>query len=85
MADEFESYSVGRESPAEGHLAITPSDTPLTDIPKAIYVGGAGTLVMQDKNAVDVTYTVLAGAIIPFRPTIIKAASTATGIVAWYE
>lgn len=62
-------------------FAITPADSALATVPDAVYVGGAGTVVARGSNATDATFTVAAGAILPIRPTQIRAASTATGIV----
>ena len=70
--------------PANKHFAITPADTDLAVVPRAIYVGVAGTLVLRDVAGVDVTYTAVAGSIIPFRAIRVGAASTATGIIGLY-
>lgn len=69
--------------------AITPSDS--TDyltgagfLPKALYVGGAGNVVVRDwgdQNTLTFT-AVPAGTILPIRPRKIMAATTATAIVA---
>lgn len=70
--------------PADRHFEITAADTDLSVTPRAIYVGGSGTLVLRDSTGTDVTYNVQAGAIIPFRAIRVAAASTATGIVGMY-
>lgn len=70
--------------PADRHFSITAADTDLAVTPRAIYVGGSGTLVLRDISGVDVTYTVNAGTTIPFRAVRVAAASTATGIVGMY-
>lgn len=69
------------QSAATTWFAITPADTALATVPDAIYVGGAGTIVARGSNAVDATFTVTAGQILPIRPTQVRAASTATGII----
>lgn len=72
--------------PADRHFSITPNDsTDLTVTPRAIYVGGAGTLTMLDQNGGSVQYTVLAGQVLPFRATRVTATgTTATGLIGWY-
>jgi hypothetical protein len=64
--------------------AITPSDTAVFDRCDAIYVGVAGTVVCTNTNGADVTFTAVAGGVIPVKATNVKAASTATGIIALY-
>lgn len=65
--------------------AITPSDTVnLAEQPRAIYVGGAGNVVLVFGTAT-ATVPVLAGAVIPCRPTRINSTSTtATSIFGIY-
>lgn len=74
-------------NPASRMVAITPSDTVdlnAQDRPRAIYVGGAGNIVFVFGTAT-ATVPVLAGAIIPVRPTRINATSTtATSIFGMY-
>lgn len=84
MADKF-AGSDSVQAPGRKLVAITAADADLTDTPKAIYVGGAGTLVI---TAVDdtaaVTLTATAGSYHPIRAKRIAAASTATGIIGIY-
>lgn len=65
---------------ARNHISITPSDSTAIEV-DGIFVGGAGTVVAQDLDGTQVTYTCAASAIIPCRITKVMAASTATGIV----
>lgn len=68
-------------APANGHFAVTPSDvTPLTGV-RSVVVGGAGTVVAT-VDGVDATYNCIDGQSLSIKATKIKAASTATGIVA---
>lgn len=69
------------QEPYRNHIAITASDTALSQTVDAVFAAGAGTLVMTDRDGTAVTYTVPAGAIIPVQCTKVAAASTATGIV----
>lgn len=66
---------------ARNHIAITAADADLAQTVDAVFAGGAGTLVLRDKDGTAVTYTVPAGAIVPVTCTRVAAASTATGIV----
>lgn len=61
--------------------AITPHDTNTFPRSKAIYVATTGTIICLI-NGIDVTITAVAGHIVPIQTTRIKAASTATGIIA---
>lgn len=76
-------------SPAVSARAITPSDgTPLTWGPcRAIYVGGAGNIVLIPANGTTaVTFTgVLAGTILPVMASSVESTlTTATNLVALY-
>lgn len=72
--------------PADRHFAITPSNT--TDLaitPRAIFVGGAGNVVIRDIAGVDVTYTFPAGSVFSFRAVrILATGTTATNLVGIY-
>lgn len=70
--------------PADRFVAIAPADTALAVVPKALYVGGAGNLVVKGSDGVQVTFAVAANSYHPIRPRNIMAATTATGIVALY-
>lgn len=69
------------ESPSNKFYAVTPSDTTLVDA-RAIFVGGEGNLVLENEDGTDVTFAVKAGTLLPVSPKRVKAATTATGIVA---
>jgi hypothetical protein len=87
MPDPFASYLPGITAPAEGGVAVTPSDsTNLTDTSRAIYVGGAGSVVAVMKNGQVVSFAGMqAGVVYPLRVNRINATgTTATGIVALY-
>lgn len=84
MGDDFSKHNKGLTSPADKATAITPNDsTDLTNVPRGIYVGGAGNIVAT-LNGVDVTFNgAQAGTILPIRPSRIKSTgTTATGLVA---
>lgn len=63
---------------------VTPSDETTYANMRGIFVGGAGTLVLTGANGVDAPFPMPAGGFLPASPVKIKAASTATGIVACY-
>lgn len=82
MADRYGDFSSSVSAPAERSTPIVPGDGELAFIPKAILVGGAGTVVGQLKqDNADRTFVLQAG-YHPLRFKIIRAASTATGLVA---
>ena len=84
MADSFESLLVSLDAPAVSALEVTPSDTTdLTQKTRAVYVGIAGSLVV-DMNGVTVTFNgAIAGTTIPIRADRIRATgTTAAGIIA---
>lgn len=67
-------------------FAVTPSDTTVFTSPtRWIYVGGTGTLVLVMNAGQTVTLTAVpVGAMLPISAQQIKAASTATNIVAFF-
>jgi hypothetical protein len=72
--------------PAPVAKAVTPNDTTTIGGCRGLYVGGAGNLTL---DFADGTTNVLfsgvpAGTVLPIAPLRVKAATTATGIVALY-
>ena len=85
MADDFSTLSSGLSSPAPDAFAITPDDaTDLANLPRAIYVGGTGNIVVTMGG--DVTFSsVPAGTLLPIRPSRVKATgTTATNLLGLY-
>lgn len=73
--------------PASSALDVTPSDT--TDLTgcRALFVGGAGTVVVQMLNTqrdAEVSFECPAGTLLPIRVKHVKAATDATLIVALF-
>lgn len=69
------------EGTARNHIAITKSDATIIQA-DAIFVGGAGDVVIKDRDGTSVTYTVPAGTIIPVQATMVMSTgTTATNIV----
>jgi len=88
MADKFENYADKPDFAARSVVAVTPNDsTDLTDVAKALYVGGAGniSLIAADDSAAVTVTGVTAGSILPIRAKRVRATSTtATNILALY-
>jgi hypothetical protein len=79
--------------PATGARAVTPTDNTAIPVTRALYVGGAGNIVVKMADVVDptaagntVTFTgVLAGSVLPISVKCVNSTSTtATSIVALY-
>lgn len=85
MADPFK-YQDSANYPSRKPYAVTPHDTnALTEVPKAIYVGTAGNVVLRGVGAsADVTFkNVTAGQILDVVPSHIRATgTTAADIIA---
>lgn len=87
MADQHQFAAEGLTSPADNATAVTPSDsTDLAYTSRALYVGGAGNIVVTMAGGGDVTFTAVpAGSILPVRVTRVKSTSTtATSIINLY-
>lgn len=64
-------------APADRWFAITPADSNLSTVPDSLYVNTAGNLTVRGANGVDATFAVLAGQILPIRPTQVRTGTTA--------
>ena len=87
MPDQHSGFVEGLTSPADNAAAVTPSDsTDLAYTSRALYIGGAGNLVVTMAGGGDVTFSAVpAGSILPIRVSRVKATSTtATSIVNLY-
>lgn len=86
MADKYSDVDSVMASGRKG-FAITPNDsTELALTPKAVWVGGAGNLVVRliDDSA-DITISgIAAGTLLPIRPKLVKTTSTATALIGLY-
>lgn len=88
MPDPFATYVGALDLPAQAAIQLIPSDTDaIAQTPKAIYVGGAGHIVMRGiTGTADVIFrNVPAGTVLRFRPGFVRATgTTATDILALY-
>ncbi len=88
MADFFSNAADHVAAPARQALVVTPHDTnPLTDIPKALYVGTGGHIAMRGVGgaADQIWKNVPSGTVIPFRAQFVRATgTTAADILALY-
>lgn len=87
MADRFERFSSGLDSPAFDAAAVTPNDSvDLTVAARALYIGGAGNVELTTTGGTTLVFTgVPAGSILPVRTVRVLAGdTTATSIVALF-
>lgn len=86
--DQFSSTSETLTAPADNLAAVTPNDsTDLAYVTRAVYVGGAGNMVVTPAGGgSNVTLVgIPAGSILPIRVSrILSTSTTATSIVALY-
>lgn len=79
MSDPFQGSADAAFAPATRAAAIVPDDTnPLADIPKGLFVGTGGTLVMRGvADQADQTWrNVPSGSVLPFRARFVRASGT---------
>jgi hypothetical protein len=60
---------------------VTPSDTSPVNCKLGLYIGGAGNVVIEGANGVAATFIVSAGQYLTGCCRLVKASTTATGIV----
>jgi hypothetical protein len=85
--DDYSAYQVAPGGACRHAAAVSPSDTvDLTDVSRALFVGGAGnlTVIMQDGTTAVFT-AVIAGQVLPIQASRVKATgTTATSITAMW-
>lgn len=87
MSDKFENRADYVSAPATRFASVTPSDSAdLSELPKALYVGIGGALVLRGADGTAVTFTqVVGGTVLPVRARRVQATGTTAGaIVALY-
>lgn len=83
--DRFRLYSESLDGPISKAFAVTPNDNAdLSEVTRALYVGGAGSVKVRFKNGGDITYiNVSAGQRLPVRvERVFATGTTATNIIA---
>lgn len=81
--DPYSTYADALTS-ATAHEEITPSNDELDTLYKALYVGGVGTLVTEDKNGNTVSHENFSGYLM-FRPYKVLPSTTCTNIIGYYD
>jgi hypothetical protein len=84
MPDRFDNHTSSLVGPASHGFAITPSDVnDLEETTRALYVGGAGDIVLALVSGAELTIAnVAAGTVLPLRTNAVKATgTTATALV----
>jgi hypothetical protein len=88
MTDQFQNHADHVSAPATRAVAVSPHDSnALADIPKALFVGTGGTIVMRGVNgSVDQSWkNVPSGSVLPFRAQYVRATgTTAADLLALY-
>ena len=71
-------------APAIRWSAVTPDDTATLDpMPRALFIGGTGTVVLEDRTGSIAIWSVVGGQILPVSPLRVRATdTTATNIIA---
>ncbi|MGF1549199.1 MAG: hypothetical protein ACFBQW_01485 [Sphingomonadaceae bacterium] len=85
--DDFANLADSVSAPANDAEAVTPDDAnPLPRVPKALYVGTGGTIVLRGKGDADASFVNVAdGTILPVRARFVRATgTTAADIVALF-
>lgn len=75
--------AINKLGSAKRWFPITPDgNTDLAPIPDAVYVGGAGDVVLKGSDGTNATFAATAGQVLPFSPTrVLATGTTATGLV----
>lgn len=84
--DKFGSFPLSYDQPPKHHFPITPNDaTDMANIPRSIFIGVAGTIVLHDASGTAATYTCPAGYELfgHFR-RVLATGTTASGLVGRY-
>lgn len=87
MTDQFSAYSEALDSPASSAAGVTPDDaTDLSDVSRALYIGGTGDVAVTMKSGDAVTFkNVIGGTVLAIRVSrVLSTGTTATDIVAMH-
>lgn len=69
---------------ARDAVAVAPSDVTIIPMTRSLYVGVGGTLAVRMSSGNTVTFTNVAAGIFPIQVDQVRAATTASGIMALY-
>lgn len=82
--DEFQTFTKGLTSPATTHFAIQPDDNnDLPILPRVIFCQTEGTIVIRDREGVDLPYTLMAGDQLAFRGVRVLSTGTTGTYYGW--
>lgn len=82
MTDRYSKFYNNLNTPPTDAFSITPANTDIGVFPKALYIGGAGNLVVLTLEDSEVTFSsVPAGTILNIRVKQVLTSTTATNIV----
>lgn len=86
MADNFDKFRSGLDSPAEHAAAVTPNDsTDLTTSTRALFIGTSGNLKVDMVGGETVTFSSVPAGVFPVRvKRVHSTGTTASGIVAMW-
>lgn len=92
MAEDFYAKSqrgtygeIAVNAPIENGYSITPADSDLSTVTRALYIGTFGNVTVITAGGDTITFvSVPAGSILPVRCTQVKASTTATNILGLY-
>ena len=84
MSDNFQGHQRSLESPGDRHKLIVPSDAnPVVPRPRALWCAAEGTVSVEDRDGVALTYTLVAGQVLPFRAVKVRATGTTATVYGW--
>lgn len=89
MVDRFRKQQVTLSSPYNGGFAITPNNSILEIIPRALWIGQAGNLTVEltnyDSANGEITLAgIAAGTLLRIRPQKVLSSTTANSIIGLY-
>lgn len=84
MSDNFQTHQRSLESPGDRHRVITPSDSDaVAPRPRALWCEAAGTVSVEDRDGIVLSYTLSAGQVLPFRAVKVRATGTTATVYGW--
>lgn len=72
-------------APAHGAVSVTPNDSTLFPVTRAVYVGTAGALAVRMADGMTITFPTVAAGIFPIQvDRVLSTGTTALNIIALY-